>query len=396
MQFEASNSFVAAFDTDTRHEAPERDELQPQMHPATLRFRDWQLESDYLQAMRCQTAAVVRFGILLVLTVFLLFGVLDLWAAPGHTGPSWTIRAAAFVATALLFCVSFTRVFEQHRETFMLPFCLLLGLGMTTLFSTLPQGGVGQYYAGYMLIIVGAYTVLGLRFVNATFVSLAILGMYLAVEYMFQSHAGARPLSNAAFIFSAMCVSAVGGYIHERQRRLAHFRLRLIERERARSEYSALHDPLTGLPNRRLLMERMHRAMARDKRYHTYAAALFIDLDNFKPVNDKFGHTFGDKLLRAVAERLKEVVRDTDTVTRVGGDEFVVLLEDLVEPECAELLKQRMLLAFAAPFSIEGETLRVEMSVGCALDPVDARAPRELLQAADHAMYEMKKRRGRR
>lgn len=396
MQFEASNSFIEAFDTDTREAPPRGGDLQPEMHPATLRFREWSLERDYVQSMRRQTAAVVRFGILLVLTVYLLFGMLDLWIAPNYAGLSWTLRAAVFIATAVLFAVSFTRLFEQHRETFMLPFCLLLGMGMTALLSALPGDDIDQYYAGYMLIIVGAYTVLGLRFVNATFVSLAMLVMYLTVEFLFHSHAGARPINNGAFIFSALIISAVGGYIYERQRRLAHFRLRLIEHERARSEHSALHDPLTGLPNRRLLMERMHRALARDKRYHTYAAALFIDLDNFKPVNDRYGHDFGDKLLRAVAERLKEVVRDTDTVTRVGGDEFVVLLEDLVEPECAELLMQRMLLAFAAPFSIEGEVLRVEMSVGCALDPVDARAPRELLQAADRAMYEMKQRRGRR
>lgn len=396
MQFEASNSFLASFDTEDCRAVPARDDLQPVMHPTTLRFREWTLENDYLQVMRRETAAIVRFGILLVLTVFLLFGMLDLWTASNYAGLSWTIRAATFVTTAVLFVVSFTRTFEQHRENFMLPFCLLLGLGMTILLSVIPGGDIDQYYAGYILIIVGAYTVLGLRFVKATFVSLAMLGMYLSVELMLHSHAGARPMNNAAFIFSALIISAVGGYIYERQRRLAHFRLRLIERERARSEHSALHDPLTGLPNRRLLMERMHRALARDKRYHTYAAALFIDLDNFKPVNDRYGHDVGDKLLRAVAERLKEVVRDTDTVTRVGGDEFVVLLEDLIEPECAELLKQRILLAFAAPISLEGEVLRVEMSVGCALDPIDARTPRELLQAADRAMYAMKQRRGRR
>lgn len=397
MQSQASNSFLGNMNVATStHAAISGETLQPDMHPATLEFRQPKLERDYVQAMRRQTASVVRFGVLLVLLVFALFGTLDLVTASTPVGLSWPMRVAVFVITALLFGISFTPLFERHRESFMLPFCLLLGTGMTIVLTAIPDGDVDHYYAGYILIIVGAYTVLGLRFPNATLVSLILLGLYLTVEFLLHAHTGPRSLTNAAFVWSTLIIAAVGGYLYERQRRLAHYRLRVIEYERARSEYSALHDPLTGLPNRRLLTERMHQAMARDKRFHTYAAVLFIDLDNFKPVNDNYGHAFGDRLLKCVAERLQEVVRDTDTVTRVGGDEFVVLLEDLMGPECARLLKHRILHAFKAPFVIDGEELLVEMSVGCALDPVDARTPRELLAAADRAMYEMKKRRGRR
>jgi len=376
--------------------ADDTDGLQPSLHPVSLSFRERELERDYLDSMRRQTAVVMRFGILLTLILYLLFGAMGLWTMSGDSGLVWTVRSAVFVLTAVLFGISFTPVFAEYRERLMLPFCLMLGLAVTAILAKAPDTVVDQYYVGYILVIVGAFTVLGLRFCNAMLVSLALFGLYLAAEFFFRDSSRAHVLGNSMFILSTLIISSVGGYLYERQRRLAHYRLRVIEQQRAHSEHCALHDALTGLPNRRLLMERMHQALARDKRFHTYAAALFIDLDNFKPVNDAHGHEFGDKLLKCVAERLKCVVRDTDTVTRVGGDEFVVLLEDLAEPECARHLMERVVSAFATPFEVDGENLMVEMSIGSALDPVDAQTPRELLHAADRAMYEMKKCRGRR
>lgn len=393
----AMNQFIEAF-RESVAPAPAMDAggIEPRLHPVTLRFRQRALERDYVEAMRRQTAAVVRFGIALTLIVYLLFGALDLWVSSDHVSFTWTVRSLVFLLTILLFGLSFTPLFAEHRESIMTPFCLLLGASVTTILLVVPEAAVDQYYAGYLLIIVGAYTVFGLRFFSATLVSVVLLVAYLGVELAGYGRIGAHALTNLAFLVSMLIVSAVGGYIYERQRRLAHYRQRVIEYERARSEHSALHDPLTGLPNRRLFMERAMQAVARDERFQGYAAVLFVDLDGFKPVNDTHGHVFGDKLLKCIAERLRLAVRDTDTVARLGGDEFVVLLEDLAAPADADALLERMLDGFSRPCVIDGVSQPVELSVGCALHPRDGRTARELLQAADKAMYAMKRRRGRR
>ncbi|HEX7047414.1 MAG TPA: GGDEF domain-containing protein [Gammaproteobacteria bacterium] len=392
MQYGAMSQFIEAF-RESVHPAPENpNSVQPRLHPVTLSFRHRGMERDYLDAMRRQTAAVVRFGIALALGIYFLFGALDLWTSVDHAAFTWTMRSLVFLLTTLLFGASFTPVFVDYREAFMAPFCLMLGVGVTAILLVVPVTAVDEYYVGYILIIIGAYTVLGLRFFNATLVSIVLLALYLAVEMVFREAASPRILNNTAFLFSTLIIAAVGGYIYERQRRLAHYRLRVIEYERARSEHSALHDPLTGLANRRLFMERLTQALARDKRFCSFAAVLFIDLDAFKAVNDSHGHDFGDRLLKSVAERLSNVVRDTDTVARLGGDEFAVLLEDLSHPEDASMLAGRIVEDFRVPSEIDGVRVPLGVSIGCALHPRDGKTARDLLQAADQAMYRIKRR----
>lgn len=392
MHYGAMSQFIEAFRESVEPAPDNPASVQPRLHPVTLSFRHRGMERDYLNAMRRQTAAVVRFGIALALTIYLLFGALDLWLAVEHAAFTWTMRSLVFLATILLFGVSFTPPFVEFREAVMTPFCVMLGAAVTAILLAVPATAIDEYYAGYILIIIGAYTVLGLRFFNATLVSVVLLGMYLAAELGFRDSASPRILNNVAFLFSTLIIAAVGGYIYERQRRLAHYRLRVIEYERARSEHSALHDALTGLPNRRLFMERLTQALARDRRFRNHAAVLFIDLDDFKVVNDSHGHDFGDKLLKCVAGRLRLATRDTDTVARLGGDEFAVILEDLSHAEDAGMLARRIVEDFRVPCEIEDVRVPLGISIGCALHPRDGKTARDLLLAADKAMYRMKRR----
>jgi diguanylate cyclase (GGDEF)-like protein/PAS domain S-box-containing protein len=153
----------------------------------------------------------------------------------------------------------------------------------------------------------------------------------------------------------------------------------------------ALHDPLTGLPNRTLLVDRIDQALNRQIRNSRLVAALFCDVDNFKDVNDSHGHHVGDEVLKAVAARLCGAVRPTDTVARIGGDEFVVLSEDMDESGAFELAS-RVLLALAAPLDVAGHELSLSASVGVAF--ANSTDPAELLRNADAAMY-LAKQRGR-
>jgi len=154
----------------------------------------------------------------------------------------------------------------------------------------------------------------------------------------------------------------------------------------------AFTDPLTNLPNRALLLDRLVQALVRARRRLCVVAVIFLDLDRFKTVNDRFGHQAGDELLKLVAERLRSCVRAEDTVARFGGDEFVILLED--EPETEEVITvaKRVLNRFEAPFELAHEAVRVVPSVGIALDFTGFEDPNDLLHDADRAMYEAKRR----
>ncbi len=151
---------------------------------------------------------------------------------------------------------------------------------------------------------------------------------------------------------------------------------------------ASLHDPLTDLPNRRLLADRLDQAFARAELTASTVAILFIDLDGFKQVNDAHGHDIGDQLLVQTADRLRACVRAGDTLARLGGDEFVVLLEDVVDPDQPTRTAQRAVHTMADPFDLGGIRVSISASIGVALSTTGSQ--RSLLHAADNAMYEAK------
>jgi diguanylate cyclase (GGDEF)-like protein len=158
--------------------------------------------------------------------------------------------------------------------------------------------------------------------------------------------------------------------------------------------HQALHDPLTDLPNRRLLRDRLEHAISRAERDGSAVAVLYLDLEGFKAVNDGFGHEVGDRLLVAVAGRLRGCLRGSDTAARPGGDEFVVVLER-VEGEGEVLaLAERITRAFGEPFSVGGNERTLAASIGVALSTPPHEQPEELLRKADLAMYRSRKRKG--
>ncbi len=168
------------------------------------------------------------------------------------------------------------------------------------------------------------------------------------------------------------------------------------ERAKAVQELShqANFDALTGLPNRNLALDRLGLALARARRHGDAAAALFIDLDNFKTVNDTLGHLVGDHLLRLAAQRLVHCVREEDTVSRLGGDEFLVILPALRDGARAEAVARKVIAAMAQPFTVHGHELYVTASVGITVFPADGDTPAEIMRNADAAMY-LAKQKGR-
>jgi diguanylate cyclase (GGDEF)-like protein len=153
----------------------------------------------------------------------------------------------------------------------------------------------------------------------------------------------------------------------------------------------AMHDPTTGLPNRSLLLDRLMQVLARSRRQFSPFAVLFLDLDGFKQINDNHGHAAGDLVLQQVAHRIREAIREMDTPARYGGDEFVVLCEQVTSEDEAAEIAERITAKVTEPLAIDGNDLTVGLSIGIAVVPpnrrIDAAA---LIQEADDAMYEAK------
>lgn len=158
-----------------------------------------------------------------------------------------------------------------------------------------------------------------------------------------------------------------------------------------RIRHLALHDPLTGLPNRTLLCDRIETAIASAIRHREKMAVLVLDLDRFKGINDTLGHTAGDLLLRICAQRLQRCIREIDTVARIGGDEFAIVQNGSNQPSGAEHLCQRLLNAMAEPFNLSGHEVLVTPSIGISIVPADGSDSEQLLPKADIALYQAKK-----
>jgi len=170
--------------------------------------------------------------------------------------------------------------------------------------------------------------------------------------------------------------------------------LSTLQRKGEQLRALAYHDDLTGLPNRRLLRDRLHQALAQALRYDRQVALLLLDLDGFKSVNDRLGHGAGDRLLIAVAERLSACVRAADTVCRYGGDEFVIMLPAVERRSMAQAVVAKMQQRLSEPYQIDDVDVRMGASLGVVFYPTEGRTPDELLQRADDALYRAKAARG--
>lgn len=246
--------------------------------------------------------------------------------------------------------------------------------------------GSGPYWLGLYPLV--TFFVTGLRgglAWNAFFVVL-LLGMILlranGAAFIAPSTLQLSLLTAAYVFFSLFCA------VYEYFRQATDEALRQ-SRESLRQQ--AMYDPLTALPNRTLLYDRLKTKVEQSQRYQRSFALLFIDLDGFKAVNDELGHVEGDAVLRAMADRLRRLARQADTVARHGGDEFVWILDEPYQESAATDVALRCIDELSRPLQLEGRTLTLGASIGIARYPRHGDSADALIQAADTAMYEAKR-----
>jgi diguanylate cyclase (GGDEF)-like protein len=172
--------------------------------------------------------------------------------------------------------------------------------------------------------------------------------------------------------------------------------LRELNESRQALKHLAQHDSLTGLPNRALFDDRLQQAVSQARRDQTRLALLFVDLDEFKAINDTYGHHVGDLLLVAAAQRMEDCVRNVDTVGRLGGDEFVVLLTHVEEEQDALMVAEKICKTLNQPFELDGRQIHISASIGAAIYPAHGSDELTLARSADAAMYLSKEEGGNR
>jgi diguanylate cyclase (GGDEF)-like protein len=192
------------------------------------------------------------------------------------------------------------------------------------------------------------------------------------------------------FIISANLIGGAAGYLVERQKRVLFLRERELDDERQLHMKRALHDGLTGLPNRDLLYDRISQAMKASKREGVRHCGYFIDLDGFKAVNDRLNHESGDRVLKQIARRLGSSVRAMDTVARIGGDEFFVLASEIDDTKAAGDLAAKLLNQCVLPLEGVPQDIRLSASIGMCLLPYDGMSVSDFIRRADKAMYRVK------
>ena len=183
-------------------------------------------------------------------------------------------------------------------------------------------------------------------------------------------------------------VARIVGTCQEATGRKRH--VRALERRAAAASAQALRDPLTGLANRTLALDRLGHALKVARRHSNDLAVLFVDVDGFKAINDRYGHATGDRVLAAIADRCRSSVRGSDTVARIGGDEFLIICEEKGATDGIRTA-ERLGAAFQLPFAIEGAMQYIQVSVGVSTAPPKATTPEQMVAEADQAMYEAKR-----
>lgn len=359
----------------------------------SLGYDDPVLEAEYQAYQPPQLIRSIRPLIIVLIPIIGLGGLLDYLSVTPQSLVPWQACLVLMVVLLILLAIMASQAAARLVQPALLVTFVLFGVALLTRIASLNE--LRRYFPGYFILIMMTHFV-GMRFTHGLAAALLLVSALLAV--VIDHHLGIGPIFDLVlFLVPGYAIAATAGYTMERQRRRLFAQLKMLEQERQVHEQMALHDPLTDLPNRSLLRERMQQSVARSRRQHGQFAVLFVDLDDFKTVNDTHGHACGDRVLRQIAVNLQSHVRGEDTVARLGGDEFVILSEHIEDEAGARTTAERIQAAVSEHIHLDTGRrggpvdVQVTCSIGIALCPRDGDTLEQLISRADEAMYNAKR-----
>ena len=359
----------------------------------TLKFINSRLEAHYLQRSYPSLLIHSRIALLLGAIIYQIYGILDyLLIPPEKVGEIIVIKTFTTFVLLTVFGLTFLRVFKKYNQDILCFVLFLACVGVLSIMVLISENVFPYYFSGLLLLVFWAHAFYVLRFVYIFFATLIIFFTATAFFYKQYAFTNTQTISYLFILFSTSCISVLSSYIAEKRDRALFLSEKELDRERYILRELATHDNLTHLPNRVLLMDRIEQAIHDSHRNHQICAGFFVDLDNFKNINDTYGHAAGDFVLTEVAKRLKSTIRAADTVARLSGDEFFVLARDIQNSEHAHLFGNKLLGQINLPYFMQDKPLDILLSasIGICMFPYDGVTAQDVLNKADHAMYQVK------
>jgi diguanylate cyclase (GGDEF)-like protein len=368
-------------------------------HPVTLGFSDKEVESAYESSVLPRMRWHGRVATVVGLLVYFIFGVLDAYYVPEHLrAVVWEIRGLAALGGLVLLALSWHRSYTAQVCNLSLVSIGGVGsLSLLLIFWICPPYALATYYAGLLLMTFFTYNFIGTRFVYALAANLVLAATYNVLFGWLHPVPMEQLLSHNLHLFSANVLGGTAAYFAEYQRRRLYLAEHVLNLDRQQLRHHALHDALTELPNRVLLIDRIEQAITQSRRTGQGGVVLFVDLDGFKSVNDIHGHEAGDKVLREVAQRLRDCLRESDTLSRIGGDEFVLLSLGVCSEEQLAALSDKLLQVLEQPYAVRTQRkdqhalVRISASMGACFFPHEDCEAHELIRRSDEAMYRAKR-----
>ena len=270
----------------------------------TLSFQNERLEALYQLYAMPSLRRHSRLALLVGAVMYMLYSLLDpLFVTPEAIVSVWYIRTMVVMLFFAVLGLSFYRQFVRYHQLLLALVALFSSLGLLAQLTFMPLAAINYYFTGLVVMVFWSYTFSGLRFFNASLVGLCVFLIFNFMYLYLRPLPQLQVLIYDVFLLSANVVGAFASYVSEKQSRELFLREKDLDNERHRQQEKALHDRLTGLPNRELLLDRIEQAINFSVRNDQLCAGLFIDLDKFKPINDTYGHLIGDVVLKEVATR---------------------------------------------------------------------------------------------
>ncbi len=359
----------------------------------SLKFINLRLEAHYQQRSYPGLLIHSRIALLLGAIIYQIYGVLDyLLIPPEEVGEVIIIKTFITSVLLMIFGLTFLRIFKKYNQNILCSILFLACISVLWIMALVSENVFPYYFSALLLLVFWAHAFYVLRFVYVFFASLIIFVTTTVFFYMAYAFTHSQSISFLFILLTTSCISVFSSYIAEKRDRAMFLREKELDRERYILRELATHDSLTDLPNRVLLIDRIDQAIHDSNRNNQVCAGFFVDLDNFKNINDTYGHAAGDYVLTEVANRLKATIRAADTVARLSGDEFFVLARDIQNSEHAHLFGNKLLAQINLPYFIQDKPLDILLSasIGICMFPYDGVTPQDVLVKADHAMYQVK------
>ncbi len=357
------------------------------------KFRNVGLEKEFNTFNLPFLKQEVRAGAVVAFLACVLVSLMEPLNTPSTAWVSIFITATVGISSLILvYKTTFLQVFEKYHQLIVMTGVIVGMLAICMKIKFYPDYSISHYLPLLMLITIWMFSISGLSF---TYSIICGQVFYLFVYLTFLI---GGDISRADFVASIyyMLVSyflgAVLSFNKEIQSRQIFLAHKELEQEEQRHRYKSLHDLLTQLPNRELLEDRLQQAISLSARSQIKCAGLFIDLDKFKTINYQYGHLLGDLYLKEVASRLQDITRDADTLARIGGDEFFLLMLDIKNEETA-LALSRKIQENLSEYFILADKIKLKglgASVGICMFPYVNCAPHDIINRADKAMYHVK------